>query len=137
VDSGASVDLSEATKLKEVAFRSDELYTQWIAMALGTITPEHRELKQISIYNRFRQAIVDHTADVRQLGGEVTYGEWTDLDRILVRLWESHSVRTRVYSVGVEDGEVCEFIRGLLPETAERGAVELVEYADSRWNRYV
>jgi hypothetical protein len=60
----------------------------------------------------------------------------SDLDRLLVQLWKAHSIHPKVVcprskniSKRVED-----WARYLLPETGERGTVELVEqfsWADS------
>jgi len=55
-----------------------------------------------------------------------------DLDRILVQLWESHAIRTKVmYSAAEEKKPVCEYLEGLLPEMTERGIIELVESVES------
>ena len=55
--------------------------------------------------------------------------EWPDLDRLLVRFWESCSVRTTLESFepsssakGMTDLAMC-----LLPELTKRGAIDLVE----------
>jgi hypothetical protein len=114
------------TKLKEVAFRSRKFFTTWITKALRTITSEHRNLRLISIYNASIYNSFPHSSP------NITAG-WLDLDRILVQLWESHTVRTKIHTSGKEDGEVCEFISGLLPETTKRGIIELVDYSDLRW----
>ena len=44
------VDLSDATRLKDVSFWVRSRNVDWITAALRTITPEHRDLRQISIY---------------------------------------------------------------------------------------
>lgn len=63
--------------------------------------------------------------------GEYTYTQWTDLDRVLVQLRQSHSIRAKlVYTARSEPGvgeRVCEFIKNLLPETTEGGAINLVD----------
>jgi hypothetical protein len=46
----ASFNLSKATKLKDIMFRLNWLRVQWVAAALKTITPEHRDVRQITIH---------------------------------------------------------------------------------------
>jgi hypothetical protein len=118
------------TKLKELTFHIDGLYTMWIATALKTITSEHKDFHRISIYNPFRYSSPDDPDNLRQIVGEATYLQWMDLDLILVRLWESRSVCTRVYTLKEDEG-VCKSIRCLLPEATKRGVIELV--ADKCW----
>jgi hypothetical protein len=47
----ASIDLSKATKLKDVVFQPKSWSVEWITTALRTITPKHRDLRQISIHD--------------------------------------------------------------------------------------
>lgn len=55
--------------------------------------------------------------------GEQGHREWSDLDLLLVRVWESHSVRLRVAWDEAEQQEqgVKEGIGRLLPEVTKRG----------------
>jgi hypothetical protein len=116
----ASVDLSKATKLKEVVLRPGGLYPAWVDMTFKSITAEHRDLQQISIHIPFPTVIVEGPADAREFLGEELYGEWMDLDRTLTQLWESRAVCTKLL-YKAEDEKSCEIIRGLLPETMKRG----------------
>ena len=99
-------------------------------MALHTITSEHRGLQQISLPVSY-----DFTrgANVRQNIGEVTYGHWLDLDRLLVGFWESHSIRPKIlYTHTPQDEEVAvECISCLLPKITRRGIIDLVGYRKS------
>ena len=98
-------------------------------MALQTITPEHRDLPQISIYVPHYLACFSVDADVEQAIGGVNFGQWLDLDRLLVRLWESHSIRSKVIRE-VLKGEkrgMRDCIETLLPEAMKRGMIDLVE----------
>ena len=118
-----SVDLSGATKLQEVAFRPSHNHIEWVTTALKTITPEHRSLRRISIVIRFLSIPVCGYFN----GG--TCAQWGDLDRVLVQLWYSHSIRVKfVYFTGRLD--VCNMvrksIRDLLPEITKEGAIRLV-----------
>jgi hypothetical protein len=137
MESQAPVDLSKAIKLREVVFRFDGLSPVWVTRTLRTITPEHRDLQQISIHNTFRYSRRSVPVDAKQLAGEEGYEEWMDLDRALIQLWESRTVRTRLFNAGREGGKMRELRRGLLPEVTKRGIIELVDSAEPRWNRYL
>ena len=80
-DSGSvSFDLSKATKLGYVSFRGS-LNVGWITMALQTVTPKHRDLRQISvtIYTWAPVSVV--AGGVRFFIGETKCGQWSELDR--------------------------------------------------------
>jgi len=112
-----SIDLSNATKLKQVVFQPKTLYAMWITIALQTITSSH--LQQIQIYVPSRST---------SIGNHDTDRQWMDLDRHLVQLWELHAICTKViYSAAREEKVVCGYIRGLLPEMTKRGIIELVD----------
>ena len=123
-----SLDLSEATKLRDAVFRPGSVCVEWITTALQTITPEHRELRQISIYVPHHLTRYNVGADIRQSLGETTFGRWADLDRLLVQFWESCSIRPRVGCVKLgEKGKNIGYSVGrLLPEITKRGIVEPV-----------
>jgi len=125
----ASIDFSEATKLREVVFRPKLLHIAWVIMAVQTITPKHKDLQRISIKFPHLRRPIATGVNVRQLIRKETYWQWMDLDRLLVQLWESRIVRPKiVYSAAKGKEEmVCEWIRDLLPEITERGIIDLVE----------
>ena len=116
---GVSVDFSKATKLREVTFRFYRGYVAWVTMALKTITPAHRDLRQISIHIPVR---------AKDTLSEEICRQWTELDCTLVRLWESRAIIVMgVYGVErVEWKAVCEYIQGLLPQMTRRGGIEIV-----------
>jgi len=115
-----SIDLSKATKLKQVVFRFNTLHVMWITMALQTITSNHRDLQQIQIYIPSRSTSIRNQETDRQ---------WMDLDRHLVQLWESHAISTKViYSAAMEKKATFEWIMNLLPETTKRGIIDLAEW---------
>ena len=123
-----SIDLSKATMLKDVTFRVRSQSVEWITMVLQTITPKHRDLRQISIYLSFYLIITMGSSD-RQTVGETIYGQWSDFDSLLVRFWESHSIRPRVISTTPtrEERVARDFVEWLLPEVTRRGIVELFQ----------
>jgi len=88
-------------------------------MALRTITSEHRDLQQISIH------VPSRSTSIRN---QETDMQWTDLDRLLVQLWESHAIYTKIVYSTEEEGRkaACGYIGGLLPEMTERGIIEVV-----------
>ena len=60
----------------------------------------------------------------KDLIGEETYLEWLDLDRLLVRLHEVHSIRLKVLGwVDKRTGRSC--VECLFPEVVARGFADL------------
>ena len=123
----ASINLSKATRLKDVTFRAESPSIEWITMALQTITPEHRDLRQISFDVHYLTNF-NAEATFRRLIREAILGHWLDLDRLLVRLWESHSIRPKIICAtpGQERQSVRSWVGGLLPETTRRGVIDLI-----------
>ncbi|KAF9786149.1 hypothetical protein BJ322DRAFT_771169 [Thelephora terrestris] len=127
--SAASIDLSSATKLREVTFWFD-YEAGWITNALKTILPEHRDLQEILIcVYPSRDSSADDPVDSKKVVGEEVYERWMDLDDLLVQLWESHAVRTKLL-VERKAGKVYRIVTGLLPEMMERGIIQPETYAE-------
>ena len=62
--------------------------------------------------------------------GEQVFRQWFDLDRLLLRLWESHSIRTEaVGSSTVDTEDVRAAFRCLLPEMTKRGVMDISGYS--------
>ena len=124
------IDLSKVTKLKDAAFGPGLWDVEWITMTLQTIAPAHRDLRQISIYIPYRSD--DLGRHFTQTIEEAILRQWLALDRLLVQLWESHSIRPRVAHLKSEEEEENEWMRecieGLLPEMTGRGIIELAEF---------
>ena len=127
------IDLSKATKLKDVKFETEQ-NPQTAVAALRTITSNHRDLQQISISTKYiipnleLRDIV--TPSDWRLSLQHANMMWLELDRLLTQLWESHSIRLKVayYSPTWLDGERARSCMGnLVPELMMRGAVDLVE----------
>jgi len=95
-------------------------------MALQTITPEHRDFRQISIYLPTHLTFWNIGADIKRSLGEATSRGWSDLDYLLVQFWEAFSIRPRVgCERRGEKGQNTEYcIECLLPEITERGIVD-------------
>ena len=125
--SPASIDLSKAIRLKDVAFWPEWQSVEWITIALQTI--KHQHLRQISICVHFGSVLTSLGANVGQLVGEHVVLQWLDLDHLLAQLWESHFIRPRIISMtpDEEQGTRRDSIGCLLPEITTRGIIDLVE----------
>jgi len=125
----ASVGLPKATRLKGVTFRFGSSWgAEWVTALLRTITPEHRDLRQISISMDDYSASVMVGADVRREIGDQIRG-WLELDRLLVQLWESHSIRPKILCcrpLSLEE-TMTDLVGWLLPETTRGGIVDPVD----------
>jgi len=123
-----SADLSKATILKDVAFRVISWNVKWITTALRTVTPQHRDLRQISIFAAHYSTLVNIGGNVRRITGEQTLGQWLELDRLLAQLWESHSIRPKILYNAFPGKEkiIRDWVGCLLPEITERGVIDLV-----------
>ena len=93
-------------------------------MALRTITPTHRDFRQISIYVPHDSIFVNVDPIFRQIIGEPIRGQWLDLDRFLVKFLESRSAQIKIaHTTPTKEGEMSEWMGCLLPEITKRGAV--------------
>jgi hypothetical protein len=114
------VDLSGAPKLRDAVFRSGPLQIEWIITALRTVTRKTQGLQQISIFI--------HNMSIARIGGRI-YQHWLDLDRLLVQLWESDSIRPKVIDATAtlkDEQQMRVWFGCLLPEATKRGVVDLV-----------
>jgi hypothetical protein len=122
----ASIDLSKATKLKDVVFRPEPRRVEWVITTLQTITLEHRDLRQISIHLPDYLTLAVALINLRQTTGEAGFEEWLDLDRLLIQFWESRSIRPNVKSV--TGGGMRDCIGLLLPQITKRGVIDILEH---------
>ena len=115
------LDLSEATKLREVAFRCTEPNVKWISQALHTARSGN--LQRISLeLPRHRHAAIGAAV------WETVHQEWAELDHLLVEFWVSHSLRPKVmYELGKWGEEMRVYVGSLLPELTRRGIIDLVQ----------
>ena len=106
-----------------MGFQLNSWSVEWIIMALQTITPEHRELHQITIKTPHHTTRLG--ADLRRAVKETNCGQWLDVDRLLAQLSESRSIRPKVvYTVGQR---MKDYVGRLLPEITKTGVIDLVE----------
>ena len=90
-----AVDLSKATKLQDVIFRSTSSSVKWITADFQTTIPEHRGLRKITI--DVPRPTYPKAATIPQ---SLYYGpEWLDLERLLVRFLESRSTCLKVVRI--------------------------------------
>ena len=129
----APIDLSKATRLRDIAFLCGRLGAEWAAMVLRAVTSNHQNLRQItlSLPDLARSPFLHRIdpANVRDALGEAVYSHWLDLDHVLAQLWESHSTRPRIlhYTPSGEDWRgpnSC--VDGVFPEITRRGIADLV-----------
>ena len=85
------VNLDGATKLEHVAFMC-LLRPGWILATLKTVTCDHRKLKRITLAVFSLRGLHD-SEGVEHVVGEGVYQQWLELDRLLIQLCESHSIR--------------------------------------------
>jgi len=114
-----SFDLSGAKILKSVEFWYNGLDIGCIIMAVQAGKP--KSLQQITI--RLPAAFSPPTEETVHQGQG-----WEDLDRLLIQLWTSRSIRPKVVCESRE--EECDsrdLAQILLPELAKRGFIETVE----------
>ena len=88
-----SFNLSKATKLADVVFRPRMMRVEWISPALRVVTLEHRDLRRMCVDVPY---YFPSDGDVRKVIGEGFCEDWLDLDRTLIHLWESFSIRPNV-----------------------------------------
>jgi len=120
----ATIDLSKATKLRDLAFRPESLNVKWIVTAFQTTTPKHQELRKVSIGVPYSLVSIN---DVDAVKRSTTFGEWRDLDHLLVRFWESHPTRPRVVCTTWQgwEGDMRGFTECFFPELTRRGAIDV------------
>jgi hypothetical protein len=111
------MDLSQATKLKDVALRPGPRKAEWIITALQTITPKHRDLRQISIHMPYQIFI----GSQESIAG-ARFGKWSDLDCLLVQLWELYSIRPKLMPMDTQSAG--DQTRLLFPEVTKRGIID-------------
>jgi len=93
---------------------------RWIIAALQTV--ESRNIHQITIHTY--AAKLFHSTDKYMT--IAIYREWQDLDPVLVRFWNSHSIRPRLAYSGIGARDMRDRVPSLLPELARRGLVDLI-----------
>ena len=125
-----SIDLSKATKLRDVSFLLTSLSVEYVTQTLQTLTPEHQDFRQISINVPYRQALSNDGVGVGQAVGEPVYNQWLELDRLLIQLWDSRSIRPKIsyFAMKEERRQMAKSVGYLLPRAAKEEILDLVEW---------
>jgi hypothetical protein len=124
-----SIGLSKAKEIKDVVFQLTSQSVGWIPATLKTM-PKHRDLRGISICLSPYVTTTGVGGNASQVIGEANWGEWLDLDRLLIRFWESSSIRPKfVHLAGVRELNTrdCVGYQCLLPEITNRGIFDPAE----------
>ena len=106
-------------KLKDVAFLSQAQSAQWITTVLKTITPSHQNLQRILLYVTSTppsSVPVINRANIMPAYGETAYQQWLDPNRLLIQLWESHSIRPNVMYCEYQEGTGRGRVGGFSPD---------------------
>lgn len=114
------LDLSKATKLKDLEFRWGSENIQWITTVLQTVKSENLEKIRI---------IIGWCATFDKPVEGAVRQEWRKLDRFLVGLWSSRSVRSDIRFEEQEGGGdiMGDIVPVLLPESSKEGFVGMGE----------
>ena len=103
---------------------------EWVVTTLRNVTRDHGNIQLISLYlpDVPYSTVISRTdpSDGMAMVGEAMYSLWSELDRLLVQLWESHSIRPEVTCDAPPEG-AWSWVDCLLPELMKRGAISLVE----------
>ena len=113
------IDLSKATKLQRVVFRCGSLGIGWIAATLETVTSNHQDFQQVSL----------NFSGVRDLTDVNPGVGWPVLDNLLVRFWESCSIRTKLGFTEPQRraGGMMDLVKSLLPGSTKREIIDPVQ----------
>ena len=122
----ALIDLSKATKLKDVTLHFQYLSVAWVASTLKTITSRHRNLREVAIKGQALSDSTDWPANAAAVEDDMCE-QWVDLERTLIQLWESHRICAKVKYYSWKGEESRELMENLLPEATKRGIVGLVD----------
>lgn len=113
---GVILDLSKATKLKHVEFGCKTPDVEWVSAVLHTA--KVKTLRNVSLVLSFDSV---HGASRSEMG-------WVALDRLLVQLWTSHSLRPRLrYDSTGRGRDLGRDVTGMLPEATRGGVFDIVE----------
>lgn len=126
------LDLSRATKLKEITFSADINYhASWVTATLDTITSQHTDLQQVSLRVSLPLHSPSSPVDISQAVGEDARRDLINLDTNLIRLSGLHPIHVKAKHChrGREEGDMIrKFVENFLPETTSRGLVDILKF---------
>ena len=124
------IDLSKATRLRDICFKLASLAVEWVIQALQTITRNHVDFRSIDIRVSYIRALAGDDANPRQVVEEQVRDRWSELDRLLVQFRDSRSIclglSYRAPTGQKEKMEEC--MRFLLPEVTREGSIYSLEW---------
>ena len=128
----AVIDLSGAKRLKSVSFLVTWSSVKWIILALQTVTHEHRDFRQMFFRASEARPRLPGNIDgsgIRKTIGEPAFNQWLELDHLLVKFWDTHSIRLKVSYNALRDEwkKIEVWVKCLLPEMAKRGLIDSME----------
>ena len=107
-------------------------------MALKTIPPEYRDLRQITIFVPCLLSVfgVSPTGGGQPSMGDAVCDQWLDLDYFLAKFWETRSIRPRVICPKLGDNwqNTVTCLGSLLTEITGREIIDLVEYLGPQYH---
>ena len=124
------VDLSRAMRLRDMTFWINSLGPEWATIALRTITSNHQDLRQISIYAVHFSNLVKLGVGINIREAEKrTIGQWLELDQLLAQLWELNSTPPKIVcrALSWKEKNVRDLMGRLLPEATVGGTVNLFD----------
>ena len=125
------IDISRGTNLKNVTFRCESWDSAWVVLTLKTITPEHRNLRCISLDIPFTNYDITDPEDRKIVDWYEKvnpYTRWSEIDRILVQFSELHPIRLELSCPRSETKRrVKDLAEYLFPEMTRRKIVDFVE----------
>lgn len=130
------ISLHKATALKHVVLTSVSRL-QWVVTALQTITNDHRALQRITLFipPLLYRRIPSDPASSGDAIGATMFDEWSEkwseLDRLLVRLWWSHSARLGIGYCEPSQMSTARAWAGIIfPDMTARGVVDPIEIVE-------
>ena len=110
-----------------MVFRLDSLRAEWITLALQTIGHQHRDLRRVSIHMPPSSALIAFLRDIRKAIQDGYLEQISNLDLLLIHLWEARSIRPIVICpLARREVGVVDCVGTLLPDMTRRGMIEFI-----------
>ena len=106
------------------------LHPRWVLATLQTVTRDHGGLERITLIMTSWQGLSANHYIMLAVEETVRYG-WSELDRLLVQLCESHSIRLEIGHNLIRDPDGSKErsrMKVLLPEVMTKCTVDLFAY---------
>jgi hypothetical protein len=131
------LDLSKATSLESLTFRSWAIDVEWVIRTLNSVQGNHKKIKIRVIYDIIHVQGPAGGLKFADAVGATVLEQWLRLDGLIVKLWESSKIPTKVFCHNLYGGwqswRVEEATKTLLPEATRRGVVKVEEFHHRLW----